>query len=126
MMTGMRPRDQEIWRAIDQGHREIDWEAWFGCPEGADYLSPAGHEVTARAVADLSAFFDSRWLPKAVPPSSTPGRASDTFVAGSASVRSVWVLVWCVSRQGGAGGTWCRCRSSSSAGPGWRRESGSG
>lgn len=80
MMTGMHPRDKEIWRAIDQGLRAIDWEAWFGCPEGADYLSPAGHEVTARAVAGLTAFFNSRWLPKAVTPSPTSGRASDTFV----------------------------------------------
>ncbi|MER7539350.1 hypothetical protein ABTX77_31885 [Streptomyces sp. NPDC097704] len=80
MITGMHPRDKEIWRAIDQGLRAIDWEAWFGCPEGADYLSPAGHEVTARAVAALTAFFDSRWLPKAVVPSPAPGRASDTFV----------------------------------------------
>ncbi|MEV5483524.1 MULTISPECIES: hypothetical protein [Streptomyces] len=76
----MHPRDEEIWRAIDQGLRAIDWEAWFGCPEGASYLSPAGHEVTARAVAGLTAFFDSRWLPKAVTPSPTSGRASDTFV----------------------------------------------
>ncbi|MET9840019.1 hypothetical protein ABZZ01_19835 [Streptomyces virginiae] len=76
----MHPRDKETWRAIDQGGRAIDWEAWFGCPEGADYLSPAGHEVTARAVAGLTAFFDSRWLPKAVAPFPAPGRASDTFV----------------------------------------------
>ncbi|MFE7043443.1 hypothetical protein ACFU9X_29585 [Streptomyces atratus] len=76
----MHPRDKEIWLAIDQGVRAIDWEAWFGCPEGADYLTPAGHEVTARAVAGLSAFFDSRWLPKAVTPSLASGRASDTFV----------------------------------------------
>ncbi|MET7635985.1 hypothetical protein [Streptomyces sp. NPDC005078] len=76
----MHPRDKEIWLAIDQGLRAIDWEAWFGCPEGADYLSPAGHEVTARAVAGLTAFFDSRWLPKAVTPSRASGRASDTFV----------------------------------------------
>ncbi len=80
MITGMHPRDEEIWRAIDQGRRAIDWEAWFGCPEGAGYLSPAGHQVTARAVAGLTAFFNSRWLPKAVVPSPAPGRASDTFV----------------------------------------------
>jgi hypothetical protein len=80
MMTGMPPRDKEIWRAIDQGLRAIDWETWFGCPEGADYLSPAGHEVTARAMADLTAFFNSRWLPKAMTPSPTSGRAGDTFV----------------------------------------------
>lgn len=33
MITGMQSRDEEIWRAID-------WEARFGCPEGAGYLSP--------------------------------------------------------------------------------------
>ncbi|MFD4724907.1 hypothetical protein ACFWNW_07460 [Streptomyces seoulensis] len=76
----MHPRDEEIWREIDQGLRAIDWEAWFGCPEGADYLSLAGHEVTERAVTDLTAFFGSGWLTKAVTPPSTAGRASDTFV----------------------------------------------
>ncbi|MFE5030270.1 hypothetical protein [Streptomyces sp. NPDC056683] len=76
----MHPRDKEIWLAIDQGLRAIDWEAWFGCPEGADYLSRAGHEVTTRAVAGLTAFFQSRWLPKAVTPSPASGTASDTFV----------------------------------------------
>ncbi|MFF8725958.1 hypothetical protein ACF073_05650 [Streptomyces sp. NPDC015171] len=76
----MHPRDKEIWRAIDRGDREIDWEAWFGHPEGADYLSAAGHEVTARAVAGLTSFFDSRWLPKAVTPSPAASRARDTFV----------------------------------------------
>ncbi|MEU2762234.1 hypothetical protein [Streptomyces sp. NPDC007094] len=76
----MQSRDEEIWQAIAPGLRAIGWEAWFGCPEGADYLSPAGHEVTARAVVGLTAFFDSRWLPKAVFTSPTPGRASDTFV----------------------------------------------
>ncbi|MET9109084.1 hypothetical protein [Streptomyces zhihengii] len=80
MITGMHPRDEDTWRAIDQGLRPIDWEAWFGSPEGADYLSPAGHEVTARAVAGLTSFFDSRWLPRAVVPSPALGRASDTFV----------------------------------------------
>ncbi|MFC5805356.1 hypothetical protein [Streptomyces formicae] len=76
----MHPRDKEIWLAIDQGLQAIDWEAWFGCPEGADYLSHAGHEVTARAVAGLTAFFGSGWLPRSVTPSPASGRASDTFV----------------------------------------------
>ncbi|MGW2917727.1 hypothetical protein ACWDBF_07665 [Streptomyces angustmyceticus] len=76
----MHPRDAEIWRAIDQGLRTLDWEAWFGCPEGANYRSPTGHEVTARAVAGLTAFFDSRWLPRAVTPSPASGRARDAFV----------------------------------------------
>lgn len=80
MMTGMHLRDEEIWRAIDQGLRPIDWAAWFGSPEGADYLTAAGHAVTERAVAGLTAFFDSRWLPRAVSPSSASGRTGDAFV----------------------------------------------
>ncbi|MFE6223012.1 hypothetical protein [Streptomyces sp. NPDC057854] len=76
----MHPRDEETWRAIDQGTRAIDWEAWFGSPEGADYLTPAGHAVTERAVAGLTEFFASRWLPRAVSPSSVSGRADDTVV----------------------------------------------
>lgn len=80
MLTTMHPRDKETWHAIDKGTRAIDWEAWFGCPEGANYLSPAGHEVTARAVSGLTDFFHSRWLPKAVTPPPTCGAVSDTFV----------------------------------------------
>ncbi|MDX3854224.1 hypothetical protein [Streptomyces sp. AK02-01A] len=76
----MHPRDKEIWLAIDQGLQVIDWEAWFGCPEGADYLSRAGHDVTARAVAGLTAFFGGGWLPRAVTPTLAAGRASDAFV----------------------------------------------
>jgi hypothetical protein len=34
MLEDMHLRDEEIWRAIDRGDREIDWEAWFGHPEG--------------------------------------------------------------------------------------------
>lgn len=47
---------------------------WFGCPEGAGYLSPA------LTVVGLTAFFNSRWLRKAVIPSPAPGRPNDTFV----------------------------------------------
>lgn len=100
MLTGMHPRDEEIWRAIDQGRRAIDWEAWFGCPEGADYLSPTGHEVTARAVAGLTAFFDSRWLPKAVTPSPASGRASDTFVGLGRAAPALRIM------NGAARGAW--------------------
>lgn len=42
MTTGSPPRGEEIWRAIDQALRAIDWKAWFGCPEGADHLSLQG------------------------------------------------------------------------------------
>ncbi|MEU8645050.1 hypothetical protein AB0C91_24360 [Streptomyces sp. NPDC048674] len=76
----MHPRDKVVWQAIDQGQRLIDWQAWFGSPEGADYLSSAGHEVTARAVAGLTAFFGSSWLSKAVTPSRATDQASDTFL----------------------------------------------
>lgn len=76
----MHPRDKAIWREIDNGTRAIDWTAWFGCPEGAGYLSPAGHEVTGRAVSGLTDFFQSRWLPKAVTPTYKPGTAHDSFV----------------------------------------------
>lgn len=68
MMSGMHPRDEKMWRAIDQGRRAIDWEAWFGAPEGADYLTPAGQAVTNCAVAGLTTFFENPWLPKAVTP----------------------------------------------------------
>lgn len=39
MLTGMRPRDREIWLSIDQGLRAIDWEVWFGCRR-APTISP--------------------------------------------------------------------------------------
>ncbi|MFJ3099737.1 hypothetical protein [Streptomyces hydrogenans] len=96
----MHPRDEETWRAIDQGTREIDWEAWFGSPEGADYLTPAGHAVTERAVAGLTKFFHSRWLPKAVNPSSAAGRGHDSFVALGRFSPVLQIM------NGGASGAW--------------------
>ncbi|MEU5920895.1 hypothetical protein [Streptomyces sp. NPDC047141] len=96
----MHPRDKETWRAIEQGHRAIDWEAWFGAPEGADYLTPAGHAVTKRAVAGLTTFFDSRWLPKAVTPSPASGKDSDTFLGLGRSSPVLQIL------NGAAPGAW--------------------
>ena len=40
--------------AIDRGDRELDWEAWFGDPDGADYLTGPGTAVLRRAAADLT------------------------------------------------------------------------
>lgn len=34
--------DMDVWRAIDHGERPIDWEAWFGHRDGADYLTDVG------------------------------------------------------------------------------------
>ncbi|MFG2483424.1 hypothetical protein ACGFSI_11790 [Streptomyces virginiae] len=96
----MHPPDEETWRAISQGSRAIDWEAWFGSPDGADYLTPAGHAVTARAVAGLTAFFDSRWLPKAVDPSYASGGDSDAFVGLGGVAPALQIL------NGGEPGAW--------------------
>lgn len=61
----MHPSDLDAWRAIDHGQRPLDWQAWFGQPEGADYLTEAGKEVASRAAADLTSFFGQKWLPQA-------------------------------------------------------------
>jgi hypothetical protein len=66
----VHPADREIWTAIDRGNRDIDWEAWFGHPDGADYLTEEGKAVARRAAADLTAFFGKSWLHRAVSPSS--------------------------------------------------------
>lgn len=60
--------DLDVWRAIDHGERPIDWAAWFGDPDGADYLTDEGKRVTRRAVADLTAFFGPTWLDRAMQP----------------------------------------------------------
>jgi hypothetical protein len=60
--------DLDTWRAIDRGERLIDWEAWFGDPSAADYLSDKGRQVMRRAVADLTAFFGPTWLNRAMQP----------------------------------------------------------
>jgi hypothetical protein len=42
--------------------RTLDWEAWFGNPAGAEYLTDAGKKVARRAADDLTAFFGPGWL----------------------------------------------------------------
>lgn len=57
-----------MWRAIDHGERPIDWNAWFGHPDGADYLTEAGKRAMRRATGDLTDFFGSTWLDRAIQP----------------------------------------------------------
>jgi len=94
--SGVHSADGDVWRAIDRGERPLDWEAWFGQPAGADYLTDAGKEVAERAAAELTSFFGSTWLPRATQPGSgrrvnelgaaspvlspTPARRSDAFI----------------------------------------------
>jgi hypothetical protein len=72
MMDGVHEADLDVWRAIDHGERQIDWQAWFGCSEAADYLTAEGKQTMLRAVADLATFFGSTWLDQAIRPDLTP------------------------------------------------------
>ena len=78
-----------MWRAIDHGERLIDWEAWFGHPDGADYLTDEGKSVTRRAVADLTAFFGTTWLDRAVQPHLGPQGPRIPGLGGSSPVLSL-------------------------------------
>jgi hypothetical protein len=46
----------------------MDWAVGFGDLNAADYLTPAGREVGARAVSDLEVFFGTDWLHRAINP----------------------------------------------------------
>ena len=61
----MREANLDICREIDNGTRPNDWAAWFGHPDGADYLSPAGLTLTAKMIAFFEGFFGPKWLPAA-------------------------------------------------------------
>jgi hypothetical protein len=65
--------DKDAWLAIDRGERQIDWELWFGHPDGADYLTDEGKHTRQRAVADLTTFFGPKWLDQALRPDSGHG-----------------------------------------------------
>jgi hypothetical protein len=41
----MHDADMDAWRAIDHGERPIDWVAFIGHPDGADYLTQAGKDL---------------------------------------------------------------------------------
>ena len=54
--------------AIGHGHREFDWDVWFGDLDGADYLTEVGKEAARRAIKDFTAFFGRGWLNRAIEP----------------------------------------------------------
>jgi hypothetical protein len=68
MIGAVHEVDRDVWRAIDHGERRIDWDAWFGHPDGADYLTEAGKRVMRRAIGDLTDFFGATWLDRAIQP----------------------------------------------------------
>ena len=72
MIGAVYELDKDAWLAIDRGERLIDWEHWFGHPDGADYLTGEGKQTTRRAIADLTAFFGPTWLDQAMRPDLTP------------------------------------------------------
>ena len=45
----MHDSDMDVWRAIDHGERPIDWAAFIGHPDGADYLTQAGKDLMSQA-----------------------------------------------------------------------------
>jgi hypothetical protein len=58
----MHDSDMDAWRAIDHGEQPIDWAAFIGHPDGADYLTQAGKDLMRQAADDLTAFFGLSWL----------------------------------------------------------------
>jgi hypothetical protein len=60
--------DKDAWIAVNRGERLIDWELWFGHPDGADYLTDEGKRTRERAVSDLTTFFGPKWLDQALRP----------------------------------------------------------
>lgn len=80
---------------------------WFGDIAGADYLTPEGREVARRAVADLTAFFGSGWLDRALQPGSggarIPGLGSSSPALALAAGRRAGAFIesvrWWASLQ---------------------------
>lgn len=64
----MHELDKAAWLSIDRGERQIDWELWFGHPDGADYLTNEGKHTRQRAATDLTTFFGPKWLDQALRP----------------------------------------------------------
>src|SRR2546423_1777617 len=94
----MHESDMEIWREIDNGIRQIDWAAWLGHSDGADYLSPAGLALHATMIELFEDFFGPKWLPAAVQARKDADRA---HVVGLGRFSPVFALV-----EGGRPGQW--------------------
>ena len=69
----MHDSDLDAWRAIDHGERPIDWPAFIGHPDGADYLTSAGKDLMRQAADDLTGFFGATWIDRAMQPEGPQG-----------------------------------------------------
>jgi hypothetical protein len=69
-MLGSMPHasDQEILSEIGHGQREFGWSEWFGDVDGAGYLTDGGRQAARRAITDLTSFFGTGWLSRAIEP----------------------------------------------------------
>jgi hypothetical protein len=63
--------DQEILSEIGHGQRRFGWNEWFGDVDGAGYLTEGGRQVARRAITDLTSFFGTGWLSRAIEPGQT-------------------------------------------------------
>jgi hypothetical protein len=60
----MHPADQAAFSVLMQGAAPT-WDVWFGCLEGADYLSAAGKDLFEAVTVEVAAFFGEAWLREA-------------------------------------------------------------
>ena len=54
--------DNEAWRAVLRGERELTWGLWSGTVEQSRVLTPEGRTVVLRAVESLAGFLGETWL----------------------------------------------------------------
>jgi hypothetical protein len=96
IIEAMHDSDLDAWRAIDHGERRIDWEAFIGHPDGADYLTQDGKDLMSQAADDLTAFFGPDWLDRAMQPDGPRGSRIPQLAAASP------VLALAPARRAGA------------------------
>jgi hypothetical protein len=92
----MHDSDLDAWRAIDHGERRVDWQAFIGHPDGADYLTQDGKDLMSRVADDLTAFFGQDWLDRAMQPEGPRGPRIPQLAAASP------VLALAPARRAGA------------------------
>ncbi|MBB4910685.1 hypothetical protein H4W32_001720 [Actinophytocola algeriensis] len=71
------------WSDVEQGRRDWDWDVLVGDLDQAEYLTPAGREVTRRAIVGLSEFFGPGWLSRAANPRDPHDRVALAMVSPS-------------------------------------------